>query len=543
MFNEQIDDETWLERALPIIRVSPDQTLTRAGLRVVALYRDALIIAFLAKKSVIPNEIFHPTEGSAALLGLSQLAAPNRFLLSDIKAVRVKEPGLFVGHCFILEFAGGKVFSFSTEREGIPHLVSALARLLGNRFVAPRELPDWTLCYTERALTRGGVVPPPVNFLRDPIDTIRAAWKVVKAGVMLAPRIVCRILGRFRKSSRQKSYAQPKTVQRRPHRSKKRGALFIGIGLLLMLLQVYYLVLGLVVLASTAIRPWLLIPLLPEQIFSTLGGVLIAKVMGKPGIELVSALLVNAALAIGSLFAGAWFFGRGKRMRLPSLQESLDKDKRPPILFLRSFMDEDIALAKEEESRTINPALWQYFPILLMLLLSRFIRFLMGRETTRVEEHLAWFFGMRGPVVAIGKPGDRIVTPGAARAYLEKEDWRVFVDELLVRSQTVILQIQLSEGTWWEFSECIGRVQPARLLLVLAALRGSQQLYEELRIHAWNILPVPLPPNLDGADFIRFDADWTPHLMKAKYHTWLTRMIHLSVIDLKASLRPFLAGQ
>jgi hypothetical protein len=178
----------------------------------------------------------------------------------------------------------------------------------------------------------------------------------------------------------------------------------------------------------------LLIPLLPQAFATFWGGELVSKVTGNPKHAEIAAFMLEQALTVGLFFTGAWFFNRGRRMRLPSLKEALDEDKRPPILFLRSFNDEDMALPKQKESRSINPQVWQHLGIAIILLVPRFIRFLMGRETTRLEEHLGWFFRERGPFVAIGKPGDRIITPGAARAYLGKEDWRVFVDELMVRS-------------------------------------------------------------------------------------------------------------
>jgi hypothetical protein len=169
-----------------------------------------------------------------------------------------------------------------------------------------------------------------------------------------------------------------------------------------------------------------------------------------------------------------------------------------------------------------------------------FVRFLRGRDSSRFEEHLGWFFRRRGPLVAIGRPGERMGTPGAARIYVADDEWQDFVLKMQDRSQIVLIQVAPTAGTWWEFIQCIRRVPPTRLLLLLSAVRGSQQRYEELRLMSWDVLPRPLPPALGEGAFVRFDAAGYPCVLPARYRPRVLWSLVDSIVDWRRSLAPFL---
>jgi hypothetical protein len=209
--------------------------------------------------------------------------------------------------------------------------------------------------------------------------------------------------------------------------------------------------------------------------------------------EKADVMILGIAVAI----SGAGCCSLGRRLGLPNARDVLEADTRGPVLYLRPF-DQDGFPSRD------------------------------GRDVGTFEEQLEQFFQAVGPVVAIGRPGEALATPGAARLYVDDESWQVTVLDLLGRSAVVVLKLGLTPGTWWEFVRCVEKVDPTRLLLVLPYAVGAevnakatedyvgpQQRYEDfwLRV-AQARLPVRLPRSIVGATFMYFDRDWIGHLIK-----------------------------
>src|SRR5215469_4209464 len=89
-------------------------------------------------------------------------------------------------------------------------------------------------------------------------------------------------------------------------------------------------------------------------------------------------------------------------------QETRAKDKRSPVLFFRSFMDEDLTLQRR---------------------LGLFIRVLQVSRT--LEEVVVDRMCSVGPVIAIGRPTPDLGSLGAAREYVHGPDWQSRVTALL----------------------------------------------------------------------------------------------------------------
>jgi hypothetical protein len=109
---------------------------------------------------------------------------------------------------------------------------------------------------------------------------------------------------------------------------------------------------------------------------------------------------------IQHLFVGA-FFTAGVLLVLASrrhfarrLEDVLSKDPREPVLFPRQFGDDDV----RHEDPTLPLSFARTF-----------------------EERMVRALGAIGSVVAIGRPGDHLPPPGAARIYLSNEAWQAEV--------------------------------------------------------------------------------------------------------------------
>ncbi|MEV0375165.1 transferase [Streptomyces sp. NPDC050636] len=165
--------------------------------------------------------------------------------------------------------------------------------------------------------------------------------------------------------------------------------------------------------------------------------------------------------------------------------QALLADGRRPVLYLRSFDDDDTT-NQVDDGAVVN-------------IHSR-------------EEQLAGALGAVGPVIAVGKPRETLPQLGAARFYLPLDDWQPAVLRLMELSQLIVLRLGLGDGLWWEVEQARA-TQPARKLVLLAADR-LPDVAERLDQH------LPTPSRLDEvvADgpwtsaVVTFDPEWTPHV-------------------------------
>jgi hypothetical protein len=115
------------------------------------------------------------------------------------------------------------------------------------------------------------------------------------------------------------------------------------------------------------------------------------------------------------------------------MEEARLADPRRPVLFLRSFGDDQVSLAQAK------------VPWLL-----RFSDALAIAGT--LEELLLREFGYLGPVVAIGKPSDWLPPLGAAREYCQGEAWREVAGSLMDQASLIVVGVGHSEGLAWEIA-------------------------------------------------------------------------------------------
>ncbi|MFC9931318.1 hypothetical protein [Streptomyces sp. NPDC127190] len=187
-------------------------------------------------------------------------------------------------------------------------------------------------------------------------------------------------------------------------------------------------------------------------------------------------------------------------------------------LYLRSFED-DVGRTALEENRHPAPgpgAVLSDLPL----------------SARTEEEQLAQALKLVAPMVAVGRPGERLPLVGARRLYLPIDDWQDTVRDLMGRARLVVMAVGLGPGLLWEFREAT-RLLPGERLVLLVPGRDE---YETFRAQAaaprrhdtarpgqaggaWS--PPALPPypdreppadlTLKGA--VYFDADWSSHFV------------------------------
>lgn len=186
-------------------------------------------------------------------------------------------------------------------------------------------------------------------------------------------------------------------------------------------------------------------------------------------------------------------------------QRIMQEDTRPPILYLRSFKD-DIDVSKSIKNYTI-------------------------------EEELAIVLNEIGPVITVGKPGEKLPLPGAARTYLKKNKWQKKVTDLMLKSKLVVLQIGETDGIWWEMHTAFSKVKPEKLLIVAVNKKHSKIFCEKILEYFNRRL---FPPNSRNGWMLYFESDWTPRFIKMPHrftYSFRYNREHPMVIPLKKALR------
>ncbi|RKT11498.1 hypothetical protein BX285_5449 [Streptomyces sp. 1114.5] len=194
-------------------------------------------------------------------------------------------------------------------------------------------------------------------------------------------------------------------------------------------------------------------------------------------------LLLFGGLA--AMAAGLLILRRTRPYAARPAARALRLDGRKPVLYLRSFGDDETA-AEVDDAAEIN-------------------------LHTR-EEQLAAGLGVVGPVIAVGRPGEFLPHLGASRFYLPPDDWKPTVLRLMELSQLIVLRLGQGDGLWWEVEQ-VRTTQPAAKLVLLAP-GGPSDLVARLNDH----LPSPVPPDELGTSehwisaVIVFDDLWTPRV-------------------------------
>ena len=127
-----------------------------------------------------------------------------------------------------------------------------------------------------------------------------------------------------------------------------------------------------------------------------------------------------------------------RRRRVTAAPAALlqERDQRPPVLFLRSFSDDERQVKAEE------------------------IRF-------ELEEAITAQLWHRGPVIAIGRPGESLAPAGAARQYVGSEEWQGRVLQLIRESSMIVVLLGTTGGVKWELNQVFTLGHAEKLVAVV----------------------------------------------------------------------------
>ncbi|MEI8018658.1 MAG: hypothetical protein WCH39_10700 [Schlesneria sp.] len=179
-----------------------------------------------------------------------------------------------------------------------------------------------------------------------------------------------------------------------------------------------------------------------------------------------------------------------RKLTTKSAIEAMVDDSRPPVLFLRSFVDDG---SRSEDS--LWRQIWHGLEVLIGL---------------TYEQCLAGVAGKFGPFVAIGRPGEELPELGAARMYVDDDAWQDVVKDLIKKSKLIIVQVGSTMGIRWELGRISELVPPEQVVLFLPFVtksKGKQKrrAYEHFIRWASEYLPDALPQTVGNSPFLYFE--------------------------------------
>src|SRR6516164_11841706 len=208
------------------------------------------------------------------------------------------------------------------------------------------------------------------------------------------------------------------------------------------------------------------------MVVGSVSGVVLSGSPGWPILGESKLLFAILALPTILLFAGAFLSWRGRQYAAQASVESIITDAKPHLLYLRPFRS-DYTTRREVFSH-------EFF-------------------ATTEEEQLADVLRPFGELVAIGRPGESLPTPGAARIYTTDEEWKDVVKRQMQATRLVVIRAAVGENVLWELTQAVKTVDPQKLLILVMKMKAEE--YESFRAKANPILGVSLP---EGAILWRF---------------------------------------
>lgn len=171
------------------------------------------------------------------------------------------------------------------------------------------------------------------------------------------------------------------------------------------------------------------------------------------------AFLYNAIgiVAILSIFPIGLFIARVARHIMQRRADALILSGRyAPIVFLRSFQDENVRVAPISYVRRVT----RLFP--------------------RLEEVVLKTVAKMGPPIAIGLPGEKMRRLGAMRAYYGNDTWQPAFKDWVARAHLIVAMAGTTPWALWELRYILEHGLAAKLILVFPAATDERDRWNKI---------------------------------------------------------------
>jgi len=128
----------------------------------------------------------------------------------------------------------------------------------------------------------------------------------------------------------------------------------------------------------------------------------------------------------------------------PDFKTLREADKRPPVLLLRSFKDDEKIKYQSADGSLLDFSL---------------------------ESRLAGHFSAIGPFIAVGEPKDKLPHLGAIRVQLSDDEWQGSVTNWMDESRLIVLMAGQTKWVGWELQEIVNRGHASKFVLLFPQIK------------------------------------------------------------------------
>jgi hypothetical protein len=153
-----------------------------------------------------------------------------------------------------------------------------------------------------------------------------------------------------------------------------------------------------------------------------------------------------------------------------SAKETLLRDTRPPVLYLRAFQADEITRDKGQS---------------------------LGHTE---EEQWSNVLSDIGPVIALSSPLSNILVPGAARLNADANNWQKVVESYLETSGLIVIRLGTTNSLRWEIEKAVKITDLKRLIFLVPNRREFD--FSEFRAYIKTLLGISVP-NLKKKNLLR----------------------------------------
>jgi hypothetical protein len=147
----------------------------------------------------------------------------------------------------------------------------------------------------------------------------------------------------------------------------------------------------------------------------------------------------------------------GRRLGQRHARAILDQDRRPPVLFLRSWVDDHLRMRAHRTGR---------HAVLERLSFRRWDRF---------EEILVAEVWRHGPVVGLAEPGTRLPPLGAVRQAESDQDWVRVVEQYIDKSALILMTVDRTRSLAAEMRAIVERGALRKAVFVFAPIADGAE--------------------------------------------------------------------
>jgi hypothetical protein len=208
---------------------------------------------------------------------------------------------------------------------------------------------------------------------------------------------------------------------------------------------------------------------------------------------------------------GSRLLQRARQTLALQVREVRARDPRRPLLLVRSFADDNLELDPQ----------FEYFGRVF-------------RTRLTLEEFVVRQLSTLGPVIAIGKPREKLGPLGAAREYVFGAHWQERVSTILDDCAWVISILGSTEGLIWEYEEVVRRGLTDRFIVVVPpatpeVIRHRWTRFQTAFAPAAGSQP-PSDPKIGVPLYAVFPAGAAPVLLCSRYQNETAYSVALAML-------------